>query len=931
MIKKIIKITPLIIASMFSSYALADKNINDVETSPITNLYLAAEGDAVGADVAANVAVSAFGGALEEAEEILRNEAKKSGVPESVQNQIKDVMTSEPRGIAYVFVKQLFGGWVADLFSDTASTTNVDKEVTLITRVAGMTNVLALIIGVTIIGYVMLAGVLNTASTGQVLGKSWSTLWLPIRTALAFGLIMPMGAVDNAGSKDEILAQGYLSPIQTGVIYLSLVGSNAGDMVWNEAIDAMATGAPLVAKPASIKSGRIADIANMASCGYYASYSQTLRAQAKGLSKTDKELAAFTVIYKTDPNTGNQTYEYVNYKMLDSGAWKPKSNEVIKKITFGTPDVLGYANEACGTIEFPQYMAENPKTMDYIKSKISQGVATSIVGFVQNLGSSNVLKSLNESPSNGGLGGVEGMAALAYLDAGAGSASSKEQQEIQKNIQTISETYKKLILDLSVNMDKSIESSIASGSQYMSNYKQLFGQGGWASAGMWFFQLSKFSGMASAVVDKTFSEMTVANFDVNPASCNGVKAPEERNLWNRIVSFFNNDTEEKTTAALCTDDGFKAYATINAIHSKAIGTIRDTMPNEEDMDAFANNEDTGLFSFSNAGFSTSIAWGLLEAASSAGSYGTNVGGDEADGEDTLDDETTNVTGSMSPFRVLTGIGHFLNGITAAAGLGYIAVQLFELSGGNVAKTASNLMGLGEKGSEVLEKGGVMIGMLTAIIVSLLVGQGFILAYVIPFTPIIIWTMLVIGWLVMLIEAVIAAPLAVILMSTPEGEGISGSRMERALSLTSAVIMRPALSIIGLIAATTMSFLGFAIWNMFFWRVAEITTGIGLFEIVAIMTMYVTGAMGIIKYTFSLIHVLPNNILEWMHGQQRAFGENEAGQTASDGAKGVAGASGKGFSAAGGYIRDARDKKKVNIMEKEKKNQMDVSNNTTNKE
>lgn len=205
-------------------------------------------------------------------------------------------------------------------------------------------------------------------------------------------------------------------------------------------------------------------------------------------------------------------------------------------------------------------------------------------------------------------------------------------------------------------------------------------------------------------------------------------------------------------------------------------------------------------------------------------------------------------------------------------------------------------------------------------VGALIGQGYVLAYGIPFIPVFIWTMLVIGWLVMIVEAVIAAPLAVILMATPEGEGISGSRMERAISLMAAVIMRPALSIMGLIASVTIAYLGFSLFNLFFWRSAGMVTSWGLFEIIAILTMYVTGALTICKYSFSLIYELPNHILEWMNGKGRAFGESEGTSMAQGAASSLGTASQQGFTKGASFLGNAQkrveDTKRADLLREE---------------
>ncbi|MEQ5024932.1 hypothetical protein, partial [Klebsiella pneumoniae] len=54
---------------------------------------------------------------------------------------------------------------------------------TAISKVMGYLNWVAFCFGVIIISYVLLTSVVNTATSGQLLGKNWSTVWLPLRTS----------------------------------------------------------------------------------------------------------------------------------------------------------------------------------------------------------------------------------------------------------------------------------------------------------------------------------------------------------------------------------------------------------------------------------------------------------------------------------------------------------------------------------------------------------------------------------------------------------------------------------------------------------------------------------------------------------------------------------------------------------------------------
>lgn len=69
---------------------------------------------------------------------------------------------------------------------------------------------------------------MNTAQEGEVMGKKWSTIWVPLRWAFGSCLLIPT-------------ASGY-SYIQVAIVWLILQGMAAANQVWNTALDYMSTG-----------------------------------------------------------------------------------------------------------------------------------------------------------------------------------------------------------------------------------------------------------------------------------------------------------------------------------------------------------------------------------------------------------------------------------------------------------------------------------------------------------------------------------------------------------------------------------------------------------------------------------------------------------------------------------------------------------------
>lgn len=96
-------------------------------------------------------------------------------------------------------------------------------------------------------------------------------------------------------------------------------------------------------------------------------------------------------------------------------------------------------------------------------------------------------------------------------------------------------------------------------------------------------------------------------------------------------------------------------------------------------------------------------------------------------------------------------------------------------------------------------------------VGIMVGIGFTTAYYIPLLPYMIFTFGSIGWLITVIEAMVAAPLVALGVTHPEGHDAFG-KGESAIMILMNVFLRPAMMIIGLIAGIALSYVGVWVLN-----------------------------------------------------------------------------------------------------------------------
>jgi len=172
--------------------------------------------------------------------------------------------------------------------------------------------------------------------------------------------------------------------------------------------------------------------------------------------------------------------------------------------------------------------------------------------------------------------------------------------------------------------------------------------------------------------------------------------------------------------------------------------------------------------------------------------------------------------------------------------------------------------------------GAVIAIFVALAGPLLAFQGIggMLAYILPNTPLFLWFGVLIGWTLMVIEAVIAAPLWAVMHLHPSGDDMTG-KGGNGYMLVLGLILRPTLIIFGLIAAIVMSGLFGNLLNIIFFDLLLSNTPdgtLGFFGILFGTGLYAGLMMLIIKSTFSMMHSIPDQLMRWIGGGQEQLGQ-----------------------------------------------------------
>lgn len=294
---------------------------------------------------------------------------------------------------------------------------------------------------------------------------------------------------------------------------------------------------------------------------------------------------------------------------------------------------------------------------------------------------------------------------------------------------------------------------------------------------------------------------------------------------------------------------------------------------------------------------------------------------------------------------------------STAGSGLMTTFMSMLSGGNgpgnmVITPMANLVNLGQ---QLIEAADILFGVFTAIFVLLVmidwgililgngvippnIGMAFILMFApilyavigmlysygatlavyIPLIPYTIFSMGAIGWMLAVVEAMVAMPFVALGIMTPGGEHEILGRAHNSLSYIFNLFLRPSLMIFGMI--TSMLFAGAAVTfinSTFMGVVNSVGMGGSLVEPFFFMAAYVSLIMVVMNKCFALIHLIPERALVWIGFQAVQYGEAEAvgkieGAVSAAGGKAAGMAKSVGGGLAGkakGMIKESKRMKK----------------------
>lgn len=669
-------------------------------------------------------------------------------------------------------------------------------------------NTGALFIGASLLGYSTIVGTLNTANEGEFLGRKWSSVWIPVRSALGIFLLIPK-------------ATGY-STIQIMMMWFIVQGVGLADTILNSAVKYLQTGGVIVRQNQALNalglSPTMAGVLNSEICMYsiqnalQAGYkASTANASSSSTLPPPPNLLATVVPIAptaTSVNIPGDLSEYPAFQNLSG---------------------------ICGTISWtpPSFMT-NP----YVQ--VSDILATQVISIQQIIldlsapakAIANVLVPVDPSSST-----------LAVLPDDSSDMSSITSNPLNSVISQ--STFADAMSDFQGLIYPVANSSYSMSRVVASNVLQSKISQGWVLAGSYYWTLVNLNQAAatniSSLVPTPPQLLSIAsNLKQGKPGSNislSQAMPYGNNYAQNIINIFDQSTNSPSYNAV---NGTSPYSLINTLKNYATVVSasyggRDNSASHYNLQQASVGKNI-LQYVPILGQLIVIGMSFYELAE-AQSLGTN------------------------PVVTLASIG------SASISL---AIELWVMTAAfaGIAAGSAGAVPFVTVSSGVVAATMIVTPLVAAISLTLFVA-GAIDAFYVPLIPFIIFTFSAIGWFIAVIEAMVAAPLVALGITHPEGHEIVG-RADSGLMLLLTVFLTPSMMIIGFISGMILSYVGLwllnkGFWVFFSWDVmSQYVQGLALvFFIPAILVIYTYLIISIMNQAFSLIHIIPDKVMRWI--------------------------------------------------------------------
>lgn len=696
-------------------------------------------------------------------------------------------------------------------------------------------NYAILVVAVLVFLYYVIVVVAETAQTGVPFGKRFSHIYAPLRLVFAIGLLVPINYGFNTA--------------QYIVLYAAKLGSSVATNGWIVFNKALNNQNPLGAEPKTlIADAKAPDIVSLISFMTVAHACREAHKIEEGIEVTANLVDRILV-------TGLDDHNYTTALKFTEGG---NINIVFGKFNLGDEgDTTSKSTvtELCGSLRLPVnsgVFKENDKEGQK-KSAGERAVGEAYYDLVKRIWKDEKVKALGERFAH----------ALYYLNANDGGATIMgdpcHKSDILGDSGTCKSRYKpgsitgQLKEKFQPEFDQKIKEAIQTARDNANfAFEENIGERGWGGAGIWYNKIAEANGSFLGTI---FDVPAASKFPQIMEDVREEKKKHDKGASDVCKIFEPTFSNNKPVFDSMADNRRSYYARVT---SEAFGYWQCEAPTEDKK-----------------GLTGNIVWDAMNMI-----FGTKGLFDMVNNKP---DAKGNLP--VHPLAQMVAIGKGMLD-SSVRNLGYS--MGFAVGGGILGALNKHL------GESLQAVSGFFMGVAT---VGLSVG--FVLFYILPFLPFIYFFFAVGSWVKTIFEAMVGAPLWALAHLRIDGDGFSGKSANGGYFLILEILIRPILTVFGLIGGMAIFTAMVSVLNELFKLVVLNTTGteltvmgtpaggtpspagdtaIDVFRRSIVDQFFFTIVYTVISYmlattSFKMIDLVPKAIMRWMGSGVSSFGDN----------------------------------------------------------
>jgi defect in organelle trafficking protein DotA len=795
----------------------------------------------------------------------------------------------------------------------------------------GVFNSAVLALGGIVLLYTLTVATLNTAHQGEILGKSWSSIWVPMRTVLGVGLLLPK-------------ASGYCT-MQIFVMWVVVQGVGAADKIWGASLEYLQRGGVLVQAVAANNiiagTGQTATSAGGGNAAAMASQATgaAIIATQQNNANSMLQIAVCLHMMQHYANALNQQAQSTGQCNVSNPPWycsvpqdlmagadfiaAGSSNDPRIQVPSVTQDSLYFMNGLCGTISWSAWTQTD---MDKLRSNVGLNVDPSLLAqaaqgrtiAVQQMWMSidavanAIVSNRFVSPSTDILPlGVSSPDGITWSSGVQGVAPLLSGTEMSM----AAASYLGIMAPTLNALSRSIRATTA----FIDAAKAK----GWIMAGTYFFNLASLNAAASGYASDNGS-VTVNSVPAYCLNCLQTQVPaiftaSNTDTYSRLMGSHNIARSgcqgpdpvtnlQSVSTYLCNTNVLKSLGQLGTQTPQFIANYKTDW---QTIPYLPEKRFSGGF-MGIPGALNTIGYMILRIVLNLLIQILNEV--LAVALDTIFRPIIAMTIPIFTAGLESALANYTNPIIALAQVGNkfinVAVGVWMLAL-VVMAALSAIPGVGTVGvtvsSMIMPFLGTWLGaMFTA---------GCSMAFYIPLLPYMLFTFGAMGWFIAVIESMAAAPLVALGVTMPEGDDVIG-KASPAVMLLMNVFLRPGLMVIGFITGIILAYVGIWLLNTGFQSAISGLIGpsaegvpqdarwaqnfgasptvnspalsgfAGMIGIIFLIVIYITMYISIVKLALEkLMFKLADDILTWLSGGQNVplGAQSAAGAHAVEGA------------------------------------------------